>query len=315
MKTKSRNIQDCLAWCFEYLHIYHQSKKEIIILKLDFEKAFDKVVHQAMLQIMRHNQFGEMWLKQMQSIFSFGTSAILLNWVPRKTFHCRRGVRQGDPLSPILFVLATNLLQSMVNSARQQGLLSLHIALTSIQDFPILQYADDTLIIMEGCNQQLVVLIDILHNFAESTGLQVNFSKSMMVPINITDERLQVLASTIGCSTGSLPFTYLGLPLGLTKPKVEEFQPLVSRYERRLVSTSQFLSEAGRLALTNSVFTAFPTFFMCTFSLHGQVIKKVDKFRKHCLWRVADLNAKKPQKATWPLVSKPKSKGLRMMHC
>lgn len=68
-----------------------------------------------------------------------------------------------------------------------------------------------------------------------------------MVPINISEDMTLLLAQTFGCSIGSLHFTYLGLPLGLTKPKVEDFSPLVSKWERRLIATSTFLSQAGRL--------------------------------------------------------------------
>lgn len=66
---------------------------------------------------------------------------------------------------------------------------------------------------MEGCPSQLQALKYILHSFATSTGLKVNYSKLMMVPINITEERTNFLAQDFGCPVGSLPFTYLGLPL------------------------------------------------------------------------------------------------------
>jgi len=59
---KSRTIQDCLAWTFEYLHNCRKSKKEMVILKLDFEKSFDKIEHKAMVEIMRSKGFGERWL-------------------------------------------------------------------------------------------------------------------------------------------------------------------------------------------------------------------------------------------------------------
>ena len=142
--------------------------------------------------------------------------------------------------------LAADLLQSIINKAKDQGLLNLPIPLQYTNDFPILQYVDDTLVIMEGCGRQLFILKALLNTFAASTGLKVIFSKSMMVPINLSEEKLKHLSATFGCSTGSLPFTYLGLPLGLTKPKVEEFMPLVSRCERRLVCTSLFLSQAEK---------------------------------------------------------------------
>jgi retron-type reverse transcriptase len=132
---KSRSIHDCLAWAFEYLHICKKSKKELVILKLNFEKAFDKIEHQAVLEILKHMGFGERWLGWIKSLLSSGTSSVLLNGVPGKVFHCRRGLRQGDPLSPLLFVLAADLLQSLVNDLKRQGILSLPITLRAGEDF------------------------------------------------------------------------------------------------------------------------------------------------------------------------------------
>jgi hypothetical protein len=143
---KNRSIQDCIAWALEYLHTCHQTKKELVILKLDFEKSFDKVEHEYMLQIMEHKGLPPKWLQWMRSIFESGTAVVLLNGVPGKVFHYKRGVRQDDPLSPFLFVLVANFFQTILNSARSDHLLSLPGTLSEDEDFPILQYTDDTLI-------------------------------------------------------------------------------------------------------------------------------------------------------------------------
>jgi hypothetical protein len=122
---KDRSIQDCLAWAFECISLCHKSGKEMVILKLDFEKAFDKLEHAALIEILRHKGFGDKWIHWVSMILGSGSSEVLLNGVPGKRFHCRRGVRQGDPLSPLLFVLAADLLQSIVNKASECGILRL----------------------------------------------------------------------------------------------------------------------------------------------------------------------------------------------
>jgi hypothetical protein len=217
--------------------------------------------------------------------------------------------KETPPLSPLLFVLAANLLQSIINKARQQGLLQLPLTENCGQDFPIVQYADDTLLILEACPRQLFFLRAVLSSFATSTGLKVNYLKSSMYPINVCPARLEILARTLNCQTGSMPFTYLGVPLGLSKPRICHFLPLIQRIEGRLSCTSALLSQAGRLEVVNSVFSTLPTFLMSTLKIHASTVKRIDASRRHCLWRGNDVNSNRSALAAWSMITQPKRNG------
>lgn len=130
-----------------------------------------------------------------------------------------------------------------------------------------------------------------------------------MVPINTQQDKLDLLAGILNCQTGAFPFTYLGLPLGLRKPNMQDFLPLIKRIEGKLGGISSMLSQGGKLQLVNSVLTSSAMFQMATLKLPKGVIHQIDKFRKHCLWRGSDLTSTKPSKAAWPLVCLPKCQG------
>ncbi|XP_071677070.1 uncharacterized protein [Lolium perenne] len=171
--------------------------RPISLTNLDFAKAFDTIENEVILQVMKHKGFDEKTIGWVKNILASGTSSVLLNGVPGKQFVCKRGVRQGDPLSPILYVLGSDLLQTVVNNMLQEGRISLPIEVND-PDFPIVQYVDDTLLIIPADLAQIVALKDVLHNFTLSTGLKINYHKSSMVPINVPAEDMKVLAEAFG---------------------------------------------------------------------------------------------------------------------
>jgi hypothetical protein len=124
--------------------------------------------------------------------------------------------------------------------------ITLPINCPSCPDFSVIQYADDTLVICKANASQLVFLKALLHSFADSTGLKVNYNKSSMVSINLSEEMLHHFACTLSCKTVSLPLTYLGLRLGLTKPSIEHFIPMVQRVHKRLRGITEFLNYGGK---------------------------------------------------------------------
>ena len=117
-------------------------------------------------------------------MLSSASSSILLNGIPGKTFICKRGVRKGGALSPLLFVFAADLRQTILNKACRAGVLKHPLSEEFQDDYPIVQYVDDTLLVLPGDARTLFNLKGLLRSFSEATRLHVNFSKFFLVPID-----------------------------------------------------------------------------------------------------------------------------------
>lgn len=175
------------------------------MLKLDFEKAFDLIEHSLSLDMLRAKGFPDKWLLWITDLIGSATSSVLLNGTSGKEFKCKRGVRQGDPLSPLLFSIIAYLIQCVINHEYDMGNLHPTFPQDSNIPFPVVQYVDDTILVMQANEEQLILLKETLHKVTLSSGLKVNYHKSCLVPINISQEQAGSLASAFGCSVGTFP--------------------------------------------------------------------------------------------------------------
>jgi hypothetical protein len=150
---------------------------------------------------------------------------------------------------------------------------------------PFIQYADDILVVLPAEKDQIMVLKSLLDLYSVITGLKVNFHIFSIVPINLSEEEAASLCQDIGCQVVGMPFTYLGLPMGTTKPSIVDFAPLIDRVERRLNATTSFLYYGDILVLVNSVLSSLPTHYLCVLEIPKGVLDVIDRARKHCLWR------------------------------
>jgi hypothetical protein len=116
------------------------------------------------------------------------------------------------------------------------------------------------------------------------------------------------LTTAFGCQMASMPFTYLGFPLGTARPQMQDLMPLVFRLERRLTSISHFLSQGARLQLVDSALASMPIYFLCSLSLPPGIIKALERILRQCLWR-DDIDTPKQSLAAWEMLTKPKDKG------
>ena len=139
-----------------------------------------------------------------------------MNGVPSGFFPSSRGLRQGDPLSPYLFVLGMEVLSILLRRVVVGGFLygcSFRGNEGSVLNISYLVFANDTMVFCEALEDQMLYLSWVLFRFKTSSGLKINLEKSELIPVGRLDN-VEVLAAKLGCRLGSLPSTYLGLRLG-----------------------------------------------------------------------------------------------------
>lgn len=162
---------------------------------------------------------------------------------------------------------------------------------------------------MPANESQLENLKNLLLHFSAYTGLGVNFQKSIMVPINTLQHKMEILANNLGCDIGYFPFTYMGLPLTLTKPRLEDFAPILKRIDKRLMGCSTLLSYGDKLVLIKVVFTSLPTFFMSTLALPAGILEQINKYLRSCFWRKYGMKNRGSALISWDKVCLPKDRG------
>jgi hypothetical protein len=212
--------------------------------------------------------------------------SVLVNGSPRGEINTNRGLKQGDPLAPLLFLLVPEGLGMLMRKAVEVNRFKLFLDGPDEVPVSILQYADDTLCIGEANVGNLWTLKAILRGFEMVSGLKVNFWKSCLVGVNIDDDFLHMASEFLNCRRGSLPFKYLGLSVGANPQKLETWEPLLNVIRgKRGVWRNKYVSLGGRIVLINAVLSAIPVFFLSFLKMPGRVWKELVKIQRNFLWR------------------------------
>lgn len=188
-------------------------------------------------------------------------------------------------MSPLLFDLVADALNKVLSRTQTAGLIS-GLGLFP-NNFKILNlhFADDTLLFLETKPTMIEHLKFLLLGFESLSGLKINFDKSALVPLNISQELANSLSSQLGCQLTSLPITYLGVPLHWKKLNTSDWQPLISKIEKKLQSwKGSLLSLGGRVTLLNSVITAIPLYWLSIYKMPVLIRNTIDKIRRKFVW-------------------------------
>jgi hypothetical protein len=149
----------------------------------------------------------------------------------------------------------------------------------------------------------------ILDKYAQSTRLYINYGKFLLVPINLQENSTGAFAQQLGCSIGKMPFTYLGLPLGTTKPTVMDLMPLVDMIERKMSASYMMMAYSGRVTVINSLLTSIAMFAMSSLHIPPKILEHIEKLRRHCLWKKKEEGEKCSSLIAWNKVCIPKQRG------
>lgn len=165
----------------------------------------------------------------------YGTTSfsIMLNGSSVEFFHSSRGLRQGDHLSPFIFLFVAEAFGALLSKAFSRGLLEGFMVRANGMMVSHLQFAADTLIMCKASEEQVKYLRCVIKCFEVVFGLKVNLLKSRMYRVGSMDQ-IDKLAECLGCSVGHLPTTYLGLPLGVSYKSIVYWNPIVSRIQKML---------------------------------------------------------------------------------
>jgi hypothetical protein len=172
-----------------------------------------------------------------------------------------------------------------------------------------LQYADDTLCIVVASMENLWTLKAILRGFELASGLKVNFGKSSLIGVNVSNGFMDVACNFLNCKRGVTPFWYLGLPVGANPRRASTWEPMMECLRKRLRGwRKRYVSLGGRIVLLNSVLNSIPSFYLSSLKVPVVVLNRITRIQREFLWGGVK-GGRSISWVKWKEVCKPKSQG------
>ncbi|CAA7029802.1 unnamed protein product [Microthlaspi erraticum] len=308
-----RAISDNVMITHEILHflkISTANKRGSMAIKTDMTKAYDRVEWDFIKVVLEKMGFHEKLIGWIMQCVTTVTFSFLLNGTAVGKVKPSRGIRQGDPLSPYLFILCSEVLSGLCNKAQETGQLSgVRVAMGSPRVNHLL-FADDTMFFCKSNAKTCKVLKEILDKYEEASGQKISCQKSTITFSKKTSREVKRSAMNIlGIHHEGGQGKYLGLPEAFGRKKKDLFSSVVDRIRQRAISwSSKLLSSAGKLVLLKSVLSSMPTYAMSCFKLPVSLSTRIQSVLTRFWW---DANPEKRKMCwiAWKKLTRGKSEG------
>lgn len=293
----------------ELINGYHKNKGEKrIAIKVDIAKAFDTLSWEFLFSCLEGLGFPERYIRQLKACVCTTSFMVGYNGNVHVYFKGKRGLRQGDPLSPYLFVIAMNCLSHMLNRAAMETRFAYHTRCASTK-LTHLSFADDLLIFIDGSVESVQQVLQVLKEFEHRSGLTVSMEKTSFYSSDLTQAETDLIQVSTGMSLGSLPIRYLGVPMNSKKLSLTSCEPLIHQIKTKFSSWSvKSLSFAGRLLLIKAVIAGINTFWCSAFILPKACIARINSLCGQFLWK-GSLEGSHTARVSWETVVLTKRQG------
>ncbi|GJX54884.1 RNA-directed DNA polymerase, eukaryota [Tanacetum coccineum] len=283
-------------------------KKQSMIFKVDFEKVFDSVRWDFLDDILKNFGFGSRWRNWIQSCLKSSRGSILVNGSPTSEFQFYKGLKQGGPLSSLLFILIMESLHLSFHNVTTAGLFN-GISLDPNFQLSHLFYADDVVFFGQWSESNLSTIIQVMDCFFRASGLRINLHKSKLIGIAVDSSLVDDAANKIGCMAIKLPFSYLGINIGDRMSRIKAWDNVINNVLCLLSKWKmKSFSIGGRLTLLKAVLGLTPLYYMSMFKVPIQVLKKLESILCH-FFNGVDPNVRKMTFVKWNNVLASKEKG------
>ena len=224
---------------------------------------YDHINWNFLTKILQRMGFGIKWVSWVNWCISTPSFSVLINGSPKAFFRSSRGLRQGDPLSPVFVCSWNGGLSLLIDKFVSEGfLIGFKVASKSGEEAQIshMFFADDTLVFFKDLRDRMDYVSWILVWFEAFSGLKINLDKSYVLPVGSV-ENIEELALKLGCNIGCLPTTYLVLPPGMRRQSTLVWDGVEEIFKRKLaIWKRQYISKGGRLTLIRSTLSNLPVY-------------------------------------------------------
>jgi hypothetical protein len=307
---KGRQILDAIGTAHECLHSIKMKKLKALILKLDLKKAYDCINWDFLRLTLLQTGFSLTTTNWIMSCVISASFAVLINGETSPFFQSGRGLRQGCPLSPLLFILVMEGLSLLLKKGQVEGKLS-GVKVSRIVKILHLFFVDDVLIMTKASIQEWKEINDLLKIFCSASGMKVNLTKSTFHYFGIQGEILEKFKEAFPYNFVDLSegFRYLRYFLKAEKYKVEEWRWLIAKFEKRIGHwCNRWLSLGGRFILIKAVLESQPVYWMALAAIPVSVLNKIRQLIFNFLWSGCS-EKQHLHLCSWEIIAKPKLLG------